>query len=258
MFVAAGVETRQPLRQGQLRHAARTPRTRCSPTAQARTERPPRAAQTWHDPREDGELPDVYIAMGQTAENVAELEGVTREEHGRVRRPRRRTSPRRRSRTASASARSRRSRCPTAPWSAKDDGPRAGTTLERRRRAQAGVPPRRHGHRRQLLPAQRRRRRGGRDERHARPRELGHHAAGPDRRRPASPRCRPEIMGLGPIEASRQALAPGRHDDRRHRPGRDQRGVRRAGHPVGPAPRHRPGTSSTSTAARSRSATRSA
>src|SRR5699024_9517241 len=33
----------------------------------------------WHDPREDGELPDAYIAMGQTAENVAELRGVDRQ-----------------------------------------------------------------------------------------------------------------------------------------------------------------------------------
>ncbi|MFC0672518.1 acetyl-CoA C-acetyltransferase [Brachybacterium hainanense] len=33
----------------------------------------------WHDPREDGLLPDPYILMGQTAENVAELRGVTRE-----------------------------------------------------------------------------------------------------------------------------------------------------------------------------------
>ncbi|ASK65708.1 acetyl-CoA acetyltransferase [Brachybacterium avium] len=33
----------------------------------------------WHDPREDGELPDAYIAMGQTAENVAELRGVSRQ-----------------------------------------------------------------------------------------------------------------------------------------------------------------------------------
>ncbi len=32
----------------------------------------------WHDPREDGELPDAYIQMGQTAENVAELRGITR------------------------------------------------------------------------------------------------------------------------------------------------------------------------------------
>ena len=34
----------------------------------------------WHDPREDGNIPDVYIAMGQTAENVAGLKGITRAE----------------------------------------------------------------------------------------------------------------------------------------------------------------------------------
>jgi acetyl-CoA C-acetyltransferase len=37
-------------------------------------------ADTWHDPRKDGELPDVYLAMGQTAENLAQVCGVTREE----------------------------------------------------------------------------------------------------------------------------------------------------------------------------------
>jgi acetyl-CoA C-acetyltransferase len=36
-------------------------------------------AEAWHDPREDGLIPDVYIAMGQTAENLAQLKGVTRE-----------------------------------------------------------------------------------------------------------------------------------------------------------------------------------
>jgi acetyl-CoA C-acetyltransferase len=36
-------------------------------------------APDWHDPREDGLLPDLYIAMGQTAENLAELKGVSRE-----------------------------------------------------------------------------------------------------------------------------------------------------------------------------------
>lgn len=34
----------------------------------------------WRDPREDGELPDAYIAMGQTAENVQQLLGMSREE----------------------------------------------------------------------------------------------------------------------------------------------------------------------------------
>jgi acetyl-CoA C-acetyltransferase len=35
---------------------------------------------TWHDPRADGELPDIYLAMGQTAENLAQIKGVTRAE----------------------------------------------------------------------------------------------------------------------------------------------------------------------------------
>ncbi|NUR30551.1 MAG: acetyl-CoA C-acetyltransferase [Catenulispora sp.] len=36
--------------------------------------------QVWHDPREDGELPDIYIAMGQTAENLAQIKGISRQE----------------------------------------------------------------------------------------------------------------------------------------------------------------------------------
>lgn len=35
---------------------------------------------SWHDPREDGLIPDAYIAMGQTAENLARLKGVTRQD----------------------------------------------------------------------------------------------------------------------------------------------------------------------------------
>ena len=34
----------------------------------------------WHDPRDDGLLPDAYIAMGQTAENVASIRGISRAE----------------------------------------------------------------------------------------------------------------------------------------------------------------------------------
>ena len=48
----------------------------------------------------------------------------------------------------------------------KDDGPRAGTTVEGLAGAEARVPPRRAGHRRQCLPAERRRRRRAGDERH--------------------------------------------------------------------------------------------
>jgi acetyl-CoA acetyltransferases len=48
--------------------------------ARARTAELAKGGTDWHDPREDGELPDIYIEMGQTAENVARLRGVTRKE----------------------------------------------------------------------------------------------------------------------------------------------------------------------------------
>jgi acetyl-CoA C-acetyltransferase len=34
----------------------------------------------WHDPRVDDRIPDVYIAMGQTAENLARAKNISREE----------------------------------------------------------------------------------------------------------------------------------------------------------------------------------
>lgn len=46
--------------------------------ASARTARYTESNDTWHDPRADGALPDVYIQMGQTAEHVATSVGVTR------------------------------------------------------------------------------------------------------------------------------------------------------------------------------------
>ncbi|MFJ9697487.1 acetyl-CoA C-acetyltransferase [Kitasatospora sp. NPDC101183] len=49
--------------------------------ARARTEnRAEQGGGEWHDPREDGLVPDAYIAMGQTAENLAALKGITRAE----------------------------------------------------------------------------------------------------------------------------------------------------------------------------------
>ena len=39
-----------------------------------------KGSDEWHDPRGDGNVPDVYIAMGQTAENLALAKGVTRQE----------------------------------------------------------------------------------------------------------------------------------------------------------------------------------
>jgi acetyl-CoA C-acetyltransferase len=43
-------------------------------------ERAKGGADVWHDPRADGELPDIYLSMGQTAENLAQVYGVTRED----------------------------------------------------------------------------------------------------------------------------------------------------------------------------------
>jgi acetyl-CoA C-acetyltransferase len=52
--------------------------------ALARTEKTAQGgAGKWTDPREQGLLPDVYIAMGQTAENVATYTGISREDQDR-------------------------------------------------------------------------------------------------------------------------------------------------------------------------------
>ena len=48
--------------------------------AESRTASAAAGGVTWHDPRADGVLPDIYIPMGQTAENLARLKGVTRED----------------------------------------------------------------------------------------------------------------------------------------------------------------------------------
>ncbi|HEX5494107.1 MAG TPA: acetyl-CoA C-acetyltransferase [Mycobacteriales bacterium] len=46
--------------------------------ARQRTDQAAAGASEWHDPRGDGALPNVYLAMGQTAENLALARGVTR------------------------------------------------------------------------------------------------------------------------------------------------------------------------------------
>ena len=78
-FVSVGVETVSRFDRGM---ADGLPGTENPAFAQAR-ERTARRAEDdnpWVDPRLDGDLPDVYIAMGQTAENVAHHRGVSRRE----------------------------------------------------------------------------------------------------------------------------------------------------------------------------------
>ncbi len=79
VFIAAGVETVSRFAKGS---SDSLPDTRNPLFAQAkeRTDATAAAEAPWHDPRADGEVPDIYIAMGQTAENVAALRGITRAE----------------------------------------------------------------------------------------------------------------------------------------------------------------------------------
>ena len=47
--------------------------------AQERAAEMARTNETWSDPREEGRLPDVYLSMGQTAENVATYRDISRQ-----------------------------------------------------------------------------------------------------------------------------------------------------------------------------------
>ena len=181
VFISAGVEMVSRFVKGNTDSLPGHPEPACSPTPRpASAKAAEGGAETGTTRARTATLPDVYIAMGQTAENLALLKGVTRAGAGRVRRPRRRTWPRRPSPTASGSARSPRSPRPTAPWSARTT---ARAPAPRWRRV-AGLKPvfRPDGTvtAGNCLPAQRRRRRGGRHERHQ-GRGAGHHPAGPDR-----------------------------------------------------------------------------
>ncbi|MDN5894736.1 MAG: acetyl-CoA C-acetyltransferase [Nocardioides sp.] len=79
VFISAGVETVSRFKNGTSDHIPGT-RNDIFNDATARTEKYAQGGQDWHDPREDGLLPDAYIAMGQTAENVARLRGLDRKE----------------------------------------------------------------------------------------------------------------------------------------------------------------------------------
>ena len=79
VFVSAGVETVSRFRKGTSDHSP-TPRTRSSPRPRPAPRSRPRAARTGTTRARTASLPDVYIAMGQTAENVAQLRGLDRKE----------------------------------------------------------------------------------------------------------------------------------------------------------------------------------
>jgi acetyl-CoA C-acetyltransferase len=86
-------------------------------------------ADSWTDPRQNGDVPDIYLAMGQTAENLALLKNVTRQEMDEfaVR------SQNLAEKAINEGFWEREITPVTTPDGtvvSKDDGPRAGTTLE--------------------------------------------------------------------------------------------------------------------------------
>jgi acetyl-CoA C-acetyltransferase len=81
VFVSAGVECVS--RYTGFGGAGVDPATTHNPrftAAQARTQVYAETNRRWHNPRDEGQLPDIYLQMGQTAENVATLCDVTRRE----------------------------------------------------------------------------------------------------------------------------------------------------------------------------------
>ncbi len=126
-FIAAGAESASHFDRG---NADRVPDTKNArfEQAQARTElRAQGGAEPWQPA--DG-LPDVYVAMGQTAENVAELKGVTREEMDAFAARSQQLAVARQE-DGFFDAEVTPVRTPSGELVARDDGPRPGTTAER-------------------------------------------------------------------------------------------------------------------------------
>ena len=198
VFVAGGVET---VSRYQFGASDTGPHNQQFEPAKARTkERSAGGAPEWTPP---SGLPDIYIAMGQTAENVVQAEKVGREEMDEFAK-----LSQDRSVTSQENGFFEREITPvTTPDGtvvSKDDGPRAGTTLEKLAQLKpvfrpdgevtaGNACPLNDGAAAVIVMSD------------TRARELG---VQPLARIVASgvSGLNPEIMGLGPIEACRQAL----------------------------------------------------
>ena len=181
-------------------------------------------------------LPGAYTPMGITAENVANRFGITRAAAGRVRA----TEPaegegraregrvRGRDRARCARVALRRTASASTRTSRVDELPRPDTTLEGLAQAAARVRAGRQRHRRQQLAALRRRRRGARDDARARPTSSASSRSATSARSSRSASIR-RSWASARCPAVQKLLAKTGLDDRRHRPVRDQRGVREPG-----------------------------
>ena len=203
-FISAGVECVSRLANGS---SDSWPDTHNPVFAEAEARTAGRAAGgagSWHDPREDGAVPDIYIAMGETAENVAQLRGITRRQQDEF-------GVRSQNLAEKALANGFWQReiipvtLPDGSVVSADDGPRPGTTLEKVAALKPAFRPDGTVTAGNCCPLN-----DGAaavvvmsDRRAA---ELG---LTPLARIVASAvsALSPEIMGLGPVEASRRALA---------------------------------------------------
>jgi acetyl-CoA C-acetyltransferase len=79
VFIAAGVETVSRFVKGSSDGLPDTQNPIFAGASAVTEERALGGGGAWHDPRDDGRLPDVYVAMGQTAENVAQIRGISRQ-----------------------------------------------------------------------------------------------------------------------------------------------------------------------------------
>src|SRR5580658_444291 len=204
VFISAGVECVSRFSKGSSDGA---PDTKNPVFAEAEARGQARAAggaPVWHDPREDSQIPDIFIAMGQTAENVAQLREVSRAEQDEF-------GVRSQNLAEKAIADGfwpsdiTPATLPDGTVVSADDGPRAGTTLEKVAGLQpvfrpdgtvtaGNCCPLNDGAAAVIVMSDRK------------AAELG-----------ITPLARivstgltalsPEIMGLGPVQASRQALA---------------------------------------------------
>jgi acetyl-CoA C-acetyltransferase len=80
VFISAGVETVSRFVKGSSDGLPDTSNPVFAEAGERSARTAAEGADEWHDPREDGLLPDPYIPMGQTAENLALLKGISREE----------------------------------------------------------------------------------------------------------------------------------------------------------------------------------